>query len=327
MSRLIFQHRVIAIVFLVACFMQQANAAVSRAFVDACHNGADARVEFHVVDDIGKPVSNAIVNVFFDMMDRSKGRRIIGDTDTNGFLVVEAKTGGILEIEVSCDGYYRTKDEICFITMGKEHEVKNGKWQPWEMRRNVVLRPMRNPVAVKISPANWLRTKVLNKWIGFDLERFDFIAPNGGGKINDVELRFDWDGMYGTKHNGMAMSLRFTDKYSGGYYVEKFGQSAFTGVYSADPLKTYTQHFHYFRRPVRDSKGRMVGVDGIGFDQSKVLVGRSRCIVDEIGKLISARYFQIEDLQFSCSKEKEAAVSFSLIYNPTPNDTNLEPKR
>ena len=321
------QCRMVVTVALVACIVQQTNAAVSRAFVKACQNGADARVEFRVADDVGKPVSHARVNVFFDMMDRSKGCRIIGNTDTNGVFVAEGRTGGVLEIEVSREGYYHTKDKICFITMGQEHEVKKGKWQPWEMRRDVVLRPMRNPVAIKISPENWLHTKVLNKWIGFDLERFDFIAPNGIGKFNDVELKFDWDGMYGTKHNGMAVSLRFTDRYSGGYYVDRFGQSAFTGTYSADPLKTYSQYFHYFRRPVRDSKGRMVGVDGDGFDQSKVLVGRCRCIIDEAGKLVSARYFQIENLQFSCSRGKEAAVSFSLIYNPIPNDTNLEPKR
>jgi len=56
-----------------ACFAQQVNAMVSRAFENACHNGADARVEFHVVDDVGKPVPLAKVNVFFDMMGSFQG--------------------------------------------------------------------------------------------------------------------------------------------------------------------------------------------------------------------------------------------------------------
>ena len=38
-------------------------------------------------------------------------------------------------------------------------------------------------------------------------------------------------------------------------------------------------------------------------------------------------HFEIENLEFSCSREKEAALCFNLIYNPTPNDTNLEPRR
>lgn len=77
--------RLLANVVLALC-LSQSVAAVSPEFKSACHNGAEARVEFHVVDDIGKPVPNAKVNVFFDMMDRSKGRRITGDTDTNGVL-------------------------------------------------------------------------------------------------------------------------------------------------------------------------------------------------------------------------------------------------
>ena len=103
-------------------------------------------------------------------------------------------------------------------------------------------------------------------------------------------------------------------------------QSAFTGVYAADPQKTYLQYFHYFRRPIRDAKGRKIGGEGERFDKSKVLVVRSRCVVDEEGNLVSARYFEIENFEFSCSREKEVALCFNLIYNPTPNDTNLEPK-
>ncbi len=326
MSCYIFKYRVTAIAVLVACFTKQINAAVSRAFENACHNGAEARVEFHVVDDINKPVPNAKVNVFFDMMDRSKGRRIIGDTDTNGVFVAEARTGGVLEIEVSREGYYLTKDEMCFITMGHEHEVDNGKWQPWGMQEKVILRPIRNPVAVRVCPDKWLRTKVLNKWIGFDLERVDFVAPVGSGTVNDLEIKFDWDGMFGTKHNGMAVGLRFPDRFSGGYYVDRSAKSVFTGIYAADPHTIYTQDFYYHRHPIRDSKGRIISVEGNGFDQSKALVVRSRCVVDENGQLVSARYFLIENLDFACDREKMAALIFDLIYNPNPNDTNLEPK-
>ena len=326
MSCYMFKYCVIAISVLVACSTKQINAAVSSAFENACHNGADARVEFHVVDDIDKPVPNAKVNVFFDMMDRSKGRRIIGDADTNGVFVAEARTGGVLEIEVSREGYYLTKDEICFITMGHEHEVKNGKWQPWGIQEKVILRPIRNPVAVRVCLNQWLRTKVLNKWIGFDLERGDFVAPVGNGTVNDVEIKFDWDGMFGTKHNGMAVSLRFPDRFSGGYYVDRSTKSGFTGIYAADPDTIYTQDFYYHRHPIRDSKGRIISVEGNGFDQSKALVVRSRCVVDENGQLVSAQYFLIENLDFACDREKRAALIFDLIYNPTPNDTNLEPK-
>ena len=295
-------------------------------FEDACHKGADARVMFRILNDVGCPVAGAKVNVFFDMADRGDGHRVIWIADTNGVCVVKGKTVGVLKIEVSCDGHYLTRDDICFITMGHEHEVKNGKWQPWGMAKEIVLRPIRDPVALK-SESNWRRTTVLNEWIGFDLEKCDFVAPVGQGKVCDLEVKFDWDGMFGTKHNGMAVSLKFPQKFSGGYYAKRCGWSTFTGVYAADPDKAYSQSFQYYRRPIRDSKGKMIGVDGEGFDQSKVLVVRSRCVVDEKGNLVSAHYFELERFEFSCNRKKTASLTYDLIYNPTPNDTNLEPKR
>ena len=298
----------------------------ANSFQEACHEGADARVEFRVLNDLGSPVVGAKVNVFFDMADRGEGRPVIGITDTNGVCMVEGKTVGVLKIEVSCEGYYRTKDELCFITMGHEYEVKNGKWLPWGMAKKIVLRPVRCPRAIRVASHDWIDTKAINEWIGFDLEKYDFIAPIGKGLVKDVEIKFDWDGCYGTKHNGMALSLRFPSPYAGGYYENKTAWSDFTGVYNANTNGIYSQEFHYERRPIRDAKGRIVGGVGDKFDQAKVLVVRSRCIVDRQGILVSARYFLLSNLEFSCMPDGYVSIRFVTTYNPTPNDTNLEPK-
>ena len=177
---------VVTLSVLAFCFAQQANAAVSRALENACHNGADARVEFLVVDDVGKAVTLARVNVFFDMMDRSKGRRIIGDTNTNGVFVAEARTCGVLEIEVSREGHYRSTDLISFIDMGQEHEVNDGKWQPWGMVKRITLLPVKKTVAQIAGIPDWKWTKELNKWVGFDLMKHDFVEPYGVGKVPDM---------------------------------------------------------------------------------------------------------------------------------------------
>lgn len=296
-------------------------------FQKACRDGADAQVQFHIVDDMGLPVANARVNVFFDMIDRSKGKRVIGCTDTNGVFIAEAKTGGVLEIEVTGDVYYKTIDKMCFIEMGNEHDVQDGKWQPWGVLKKIVLRPIKNPKARRVVSRDWRLTKNINVWLAFDFEKYDFVKPYGTGVVNDVEIKFEWDGKFGTKHNGMGVFLRFSDLFSGGYYAERFLNSSFTGVYEANKNMTYSNNFHYYRRLIRDSKGRKVGGEGEKFDKSKTLVGRTRCILDEKGNLVSAQYFQIENLELACSREKEAAIRFNLIFNPTPNDTNLEPKR
>lgn len=302
-------------------------AKVLQEFKEACRDGALARICFKVVDDAGLPVSDAKVEAFFDMMDRSQGRRVIGTTDTNGIYVAAAKTGGNLEIEVSRKGYYDTRTELCFIAMGQEREVRDGKWQPWGMKEKVIIRPVKEPKALKCPSSDWKLTKALNEWIGFDLEKYDYVQPYGKGVVCDFEVKFDWDGLFGSKHNGMALSLRFNDEFSGAYYVDRSLYSSFTGVYSANDKALYEKEYRYYWYPLRDARGQKIGGEGMKFNPQKGLVVRSRCLTDSQGNLISARYSLIESLEFSCSRNKEAALRFFGTFNPTPNDTNLEAKQ
>lgn len=327
MNSQVFKCHLTAIAVLVTCLSQKANAAVSRAFEKACHNGADARVEFHIVDDVGKSVPLARVNVFFDMMDRSKGRRIIGETDTNGVFVAESRTGGILEIEVSRDGYYRSTDLISFIDMGREHEVKKGKWQPWGLVKKITLLPVKNPVAQIAGVPDWKWTKELNKWVGFDLMKYDFVEPYGTGKESDMEVMFVWDGAWRQKdYSGMSLKLRFSQKFAGGYYAEKTPGSEYRGVYHAHTNGSYRAEFIFSDKVAsRDKRGNVTSWDRQFFDASKVLVVRSRCKFNDDGTLKTVNYFQLSDIQYACD-EHGAAVRFLSIYNPTHNDTNLEPK-
>ena len=47
--------------------------------------------------------------------------------------------------------------------------------------------------------------------------------------------------------------------------------------------------------------------------------------MNEDGTLKSAHYFQLGEIRFS-GDERGAALRFLSIFNPTPNDANLEPK-
>lgn len=299
----------------------------ANSFQEACHKGAGARVIFRVLNDVGSPVVGAKVNVFLDMADRGGGRRVIGITDTNGVCVVEGKTVGVLKIEVTREGYYRSTDRISFITMGHEHEVKNGNWQPWGMVRQITLLPVKNPVAQIAGTSDWKWTKELNKWIGFDLMKYDFVEPHGVGKVSDMEVMFEWDGAWRQKeYKGMALKIRFPVKFAGGYYVNKIAGSEYSGVYHAKTNSNYKSEFSFSDQVAsRDKRGRVTSWNRNFFDSSKILVVRSRCEFDENGTLKTANYFQLSDIQYACD-ERGAAVMFSSIYNPVPNDTNLEPK-
>ena len=301
----------------------------TNSFQEACHKGADARVVFRVVNDVGSPVVGAKVNVFFDMADRGEGRRMIGITDTNGVCVVEGKTVGVLKIEVSCDRYYRTNDDLCFITMGHEHEVKQGKWQPWGLVKQITLLPVKNPVAQIAGTPDWKWTKEINKWVGFDLVKYDFVEPYGTGKESDMEVMFEWDGAWRQKeYNGMALKIRFVDKFAGGYYADKTPGSEYVGIYHANTKGDYKTDFTYSEWvSSRNKHGYATSYERHLFDPGKVLVVRSRCKLSRDGTLKTAQYFQLDGIKFSGDRKRGVALLFLSIYNPTPNDTNLEPKQ
>ena len=57
----------------------------------------------------------------------------------------------------------------------------------------------------------------------------DFIKPYGKGEIADMEVMFEWDGLWRQKdYNGMTVKIRFLEKFSGGYYDNKVVGSEYT---------------------------------------------------------------------------------------------------
>jgi hypothetical protein len=62
-----------------------------------------------------------------------------------------------------------------------------------------------------------------------------------------------------------------------------------------------------------------------GIPKGKLMVVRSRCKLDDNGNIMEANYSTIRNLFIEGGGGKaEAIVNYR--FNPTPNDTNLEPK-
>jgi len=55
-------------------------------------------------------------------------------------------------------------------------------------------------------------------------------------------------------------------------------------------------------------------------------VARVRCVVSEKGELLKANYCGLRCIEASPGDGK-AILGLTSVFNPTPNDTNLEPKR
>ena len=289
------------------------------AFLEALWHGAEAKIELHVADDGGTPVESAKVKAYLGMNFRPKGKWVDGTTDANGVFVIEGSTcGDEIEVFVTKSGYYDSRVNYCYAAMGAEHEVKDGKWQPYGGEERIVLRRIINPVSL-LSKGGSFDIPVTNKWISFDVFKMDWGRPYGGGDVNDLELMFEWDGLYQNMSEFQRLRLKFPNCADGAYVLPTEDYSSFRYAYSAQTNACYGKEFDYSMR--REGGKYMANK----LDDSSEMVWRLRTTTNEHGKVVSCHYGQFRGLDFGGGVAKGEFYLYRDM-NPKPNDTNLEPK-
>jgi len=289
---------------------------------EARRNGALAKIELHIADDDGAPVPDAKIKAYLGMNFRPKGTWINGTTNTNGVFVLEGKTcGDEIEVFVTKDGYYDSHVVYCYATMGAEREVKDGKWQPYGASEKIVLRKLKHQMTVPID-GQFVDTRCLNEWVGYDIEKHDFVVPHGNGSVTDFQVTIDWNGRWLPDYRGMGVRIRFVEPYSGYYTCAVVAESEFKGPYKANPQADFQKEARFYEEVSDDNKrSRYL------FDSSKCWVVRSRCKVDSYGQLVEANYSIVHNVDFACQPDGKGCFRLTGVMNPTPNDANLEPKR
>ena len=294
---------------------------VSPDFERAHIRGAKTRIVLKAVDDEGNPVAGASIHVLMGMNYRLKSYDIDGKTDTNGVFVIEGKTtGNEIEIKVTKDGWYRSQKKLCFIAMGHEHAVKNGKWQPWGMEIKIPMREVRNPVAL-IKKKGGFSVPRTDAWIGFDMQLGDWVGYGGVGRTPDFEVKLQWDGKPVLSSEFARMELRFVGDGAGFYMANTTSNSAFSGIYNAATNEMYKKEFTCSTT----RKNGTVLTEEI--PSGKLMVVRSRCRLDDKGNVVEANYSFIRAVLIEGGYDGKASAFMNYRFNPTPNDTNLEPKR
>lgn len=314
-----------SVIVLVGVLISISVAALKKepAYRMARRNGAEAELKIYVVNDEGGVVSNATIKVFMGMNFRSKGYWINGETDGNGAFLVQGKTcGDEIEIFVSKDGFYGSKRKLRFAELGAEHEVLDGKWLPYGAVEKLQLRKVHNPVALhSFGFGAGKDVPSTNTWIGVDMACGDFIQPYGKGKRVDFEVMVEWDGRPPVDSKHCVAHLRFVEQLSGGYYAENIHESEYPYVYRANENNSYSlRHVKVVcRGEIRQNELCPLG-------NSAVLVTRTRCVIDEKGMLKSACYGFIRIFDADASWDGKPTMRLACVFNPTPNDTNLESK-
>lgn len=285
---------------------------------DAIRYGAMAKVVYRVVDDEFVPVSNAIAHVSF----RSYGRHQddadwCAFTDVNGMFVVEHRTNDSLDCGIDKGGYYHSHDRILFRDRpGLERMVEDGKWQPYGEVRTIILKRVKNPVELRgVKYASQRRYPEIGRWAGMDLERYDWCPPYGHGEHADVLIRFQRNSL--DEGYEKVMDVCFTNNpYAGMYVMRKTGASDCPIGYFADTNAEYHAVMSYCVK-----KDKMTLVQKT-LDRDHYLVYRTRTKVDDDGRLVEAHYGVLSgEWRFF---EKGGMKINQVLFNPIPNDTNLE---
>jgi len=280
--------------------------------------GANAKLTFHVTDSMGRNVSDADIKVALGASETSTLKK--GKTDENGIFVAEGKTDPEVVYTVEKDGYYRTH-ATDWLSRRKGADVKNGKWQPWNPTIEVTLKEKRNPIPMHTKEAKIFLPKQ-GESFGYDFEKGDLVAPHGKGEQADVLLMCTFE------ERGAPFSLDYKTELfitmpqqMGGVIVNaKDTESQF--VYRHEAQESGYESQFYLITDRTESKI----LKNIELPKTDYLTFQSRVVKDENGKIISANYGKMDNMEYgrNVKNPEGAAIFFTYYFNPTPNDLNLE---
>jgi len=303
--------------------------------------GIEAKRFFRCVDPDGKPVSGAHVSSGL-YPDGSFENAIIHKrfTDTNGMFVVEGRTDGEISFTVNKEGYYETHQQIR-LSRDPNVAIRNGRWQPYGITNTVIVKDVRNPIPMYVSPAgNECTFPKLDTPIGFDLEKNDWVAPYGRGEIADFEMALCFSGtrppsvsrqgfekeigpssgVPTTWSNETRLVVSFIRPFDGYYRAKKEPWSLLACSYQADTNAAFQPKIEFFW-----TNNNYLKRHSETLKDDEYIVFRTRSRMDGNGDLKEARYGKIIGIPNFRVWPGQKGVTWLLYYfNPNPNDTNLE---
>lgn len=151
----------------------------------------DTKVTIKVIGEDDQPIEDAEVKVTFQRQ-LAKSITEKGVTDKEGLFSAEGVSeAGHISYSAKKEGYYLTLAKIFISSINnKDPELKNGKWQPWNPVIPIVIKKKINPVPMFAKRVN-LKFPELNKPVGFDFEKGDWVAPHGKGITSDMTIKFE----------------------------------------------------------------------------------------------------------------------------------------
>lgn len=268
-------------------------------------------IEVKVRDEAGEPVKGATVEGAYHAAVAGEGSLERAHTDENGVATVVGHSVYPVDIYASKPGYYISETKVT------AREVVDGKEHCRDRKITVVLKEKKNPIPLYARRYSG-EIPVAGEWIGFDMEKADWVAPYGKGISPD--LNFWFTGEFNNINSGHGeLRLRLAGSDGIAEITELSPQSKLKVPHLA-PRGGYAQKekvWHaVLRRKVEDR-----------LDRNKLYCLRVRSSVNAKGEIEEANYaklcgnvvFSLRGMQGGVSR-----IQFQYYFNPSTNDRNLE---
>ncbi len=265
------------------------------------------KVTFHVTDaETSEVLSNATVMVFNEDWETKK-------LDAEGFCSFEGEGMSFgWKGYTKLDGYHNDSSGAKYT---KINHVLN-RWEPWNPTVEVKMRPKINPVPMVARGVDRETIPEWDKSIGFDLERGDWVAPYGKGRVSDIIFFVQKT----SGISGATCEISFSNKGDG---IQEFVPDQSTGSEFIFPYLAPTNNYSesMCREKVYTDEYGLKFRTNAKPDAEINHLFRVRTILDAKGNVQQACYGRIKgELRVSSNGK----LYFKYWFNPVPNERSLE---
>ncbi len=257
----------------------------------------------------GRPVERANVAVGFERNGKEDAESE-GLSDDNGYYRASANTNGHIGWTITKYGYYETRNVYDFKNETKE------RWEPWNPTIEVLLHKIINPVPMYARNTKYstLEIPVVGKDVGFDLTKFDWVAPYGAGTQEDFIFHLKRR-VVGRKDFDATLTIKFSNKYDGIQYCrENLDNGSLFKLPRYAPENGYQDRLvlKEWRHPGDYSVKR--NFDFLADDMNYIFRIRTE---DEDGQIDRAMYGKILGfIDFTAVHSETAKIYFKYYLNP-----------
>jgi hypothetical protein len=263
-----------------------------------------ASLTIRAEDDQGRIVANGEASIWAH--ESGPNSKFVGTTDESGKMTAEMPSHGYLYYSVGGTGFYSSWGRYEFDrgSMGEDaSKWSERKWSPWNPTVRVVLKRRGEAIPMFAKRMMIVPPLLDGTPVGFDFAAGDWTAPHGRGRSSDIlfsatgtiaesTLNVTWS--FPNKGDGIRVY-----PYEGGARSELRSPAQAPGD-------------GYIPSITVDAEGRTKGQ--VGESRPLSFVFRSRTVLDESGKVVSAHYGKIYP----------EAYKIVYYFNPTANSRSLE---